>query len=142
MASSVHRANEKFTRLYDRWARGGAGLLISGNIMIDRTALGEPHNLVFENDADLEGLKEFTRAGTQAGTHLWAQINHPGKQSPKFLSPVPVAPSAIALKPPLDRMFNRPRALSDSEIRELIIRYGRAAVSRTVCGLQPRCIKK
>lgn len=35
-------ANTKHVNLYKAWANGGPGLLISGNIMIDKRALGEP----------------------------------------------------------------------------------------------------
>ena len=127
MATSDHRVNQKFISLYRRWAQGGAGLLISGNIMIDHRALGEPRNIVFENGIDTTGLVEWTRAGTQNNTHFWAQLNHPGRQSPQFLSPSPVAPSAIPLLPPLNRFFNPPRALLEEEIQEIIARYASAA---------------
>ena len=55
------------------------------------------------------------------------QLNHPGKQSPKFLSKEPVAPSAISLKKPLDRLFNTPRALTELEILDIIARFAYAA---------------
>lgn len=34
-------ATEALERLYGRWARGGAGMLITGNVMIDRRSIGE-----------------------------------------------------------------------------------------------------
>ncbi len=127
MGSKGGNSNETLNKLYERWAKGGSGLLITGNIMIDHTALGEPRNVVFEKGHSDENLKEWTKAGTQNNTHLWAQINHPGKQSPKFLSKRPVSPSAIGLKPPLNRMFNQPRELTEKEIYDLIERYAFAA---------------
>ena len=36
------RATEEHVRLYRTWAQGGAGLLISGNVMIDRRVLERP----------------------------------------------------------------------------------------------------
>ncbi|OFY84908.1 MAG: NADH oxidase [Bacteroidetes bacterium RIFCSPLOWO2_12_FULL_35_15] len=127
MGTKDHYSNSSLNILYKRWANGGAGLLITGNIMIDHTALGEPRNVVFEKEHSDTNLKEWAKAGTQNNTHVWTQINHPGKQSPKFLSNEPVAPSAIALKPPLNRMFNLPRALTEKEIYDLIERFGYAA---------------
>lgn len=127
MGTKDHQSNTLLNTLYERWATGGAGLLITGNIMIDHTALGEPHNVVFEKGNSDSNLKEWAKAGTKNNTHLWTQINHPGKQSPKFLSKTPVAPSAIALKPPLNRMFNQPRELTEKEIYDLIERFGYAA---------------
>jgi 2,4-dienoyl-CoA reductase-like NADH-dependent reductase (Old Yellow Enzyme family) len=128
MGDANFNANAHLENLYEAWAKGGAGLLITGNVMCDSRALGEPHNVVIEKDTtDLEALRKWAKAGTIDGTHLWMQINHPGRQSPKFLSATPVAPSSIALKAPLDRVFNRPRALSEEEIVEVISRFADAA---------------
>jgi 2,4-dienoyl-CoA reductase-like NADH-dependent reductase (Old Yellow Enzyme family) len=137
LSTPKNRADARMATLYGRWADGGAGLLITGNIMIDGTALGEPHNVVIESQPKVGGhllandnhssLRAWAQAGTRHCTHLWAQLNHPGKQSPRFLSPKPVAPSAIGLKPPLNRLFNLPRALTEAEILDLIARFGYAA---------------
>lgn len=109
--------------LYRRWSRGGAGLLMTGNVMIDRNALGEPGNIVIEDERDLPMLKRWAQAGTQVNTELWMQINHPGKQSPKSLSKQPVAPSAIPLSGGIEGAFNPPRALTEEEILDLIKRF-------------------
>lgn len=127
MGTRKHHSNGKLEALYEGWAEGGSGLLITGNIMIDGSALGEPRNIVIEKGGDHSALRRWARAGTRGGTHLWAQLNHPGKQSPKFLSPEPVAPSAIELKSPLNRFFHRPRALLEEEIHDVIERFGFAA---------------
>lgn len=127
MGSRGYTSNEKFNRLYGRWAEGGAGLLITGNVMIDRFALGEAHNVVIEQEILDPNLPLWAAAGKREGTHIWVQLNHPGKQSPKFLSKEPVAPSAISLKKPLDRLFTTPRALSEPEILDLIERFAYAA---------------
>ena len=125
MADAGNRPGFKFTNLYKRWAAGGTGLLITGNVMMSSKALGEPHNVVVEEGHDcLEGLKEWAKAGTQNGTHLWMQINHPGKQSPKFLSPEPMAPSAIGYESHMKNMFNPPRALTAQEITSIIKGFG------------------
>ena len=50
------------------------------------------------------------------------QINHAGKQSPKVINPVPVAPSAVALKG-MDGFINPPRALADNEIETIIQQF-------------------
>lgn len=113
--------------LYERWARGGTGLLITGNVMVDASALGEPNNVVVEDDRDLPALKAWARAATQDDTQAWVQLNHPGKQSPNVLSPQPVAPSAVPFDPPHNRFFNSPRALEVSEIEDLIGRFARTA---------------
>ena len=55
------------------------------------------------------------------------QINHPGKQSPKFLSPHPVAPSAVALGRGLEASFAEPRALEAAEVEAVIMRFATTA---------------
>ena len=52
--------------LYKRWAEGGAGLLITGNIMVDAKALGEPNNVVVEDKTHFELLQTWAQAA--AGT--------------------------------------------------------------------------
>lgn len=119
--------SESLVTLYKTWAEGGAGIVMTGNVMIDRNALGEPNNVALEDERDLKMLMKWAKAGTENGTHLWMQLNHPGKQSPKMISKEPVAPSAVPLTGGLKRFFNQPRALQVSEIEDLINRFGEAA---------------
>ena len=131
LATADHKPNAKLERLYGTWANGGLGLAITGNVMIDGRALGEPRNVVVEDERDLNALKAWAKAGTQNTTHLWMQLNHPGKQIPMFLSKEPVAPSAIPLGPKLNKFFNTPRALEEHEIETLIERFaGTAAIAQ------------
>ena len=127
MGSKGFLSNRSFHTLYGRWADGGTGLLITGNVMVDQRALGEARNVVIEKGIHDASLKLWAEAGRKHDTHIWLQLNHPGKQSPKFLSTVPVAPSAIPLKKPLNRVFNTPRALSEEEIIDIIERFAYAA---------------
>ncbi len=113
--------------LYRRWADGGIGLLITGNVMIDRRALGEPNNVALEDESDLELLKQWAAAGTRNGTQLWMQINHPGKQVPKGLNAESVAPSAIPFGKEIAAFFATPRELTEVEILDIIARFGRTA---------------
>ncbi|MGE4234170.1 MAG: NADH:flavin oxidoreductase/NADH oxidase family protein [Bacteriovoracia bacterium] len=127
MATS-HHANKQLACLYQTWAQGGVGLCISGNVMVDSTALGEPRNVVIEKGNEgLDQLKQWASAGSKNNTSFWVQLNHPGAQSPKFLSPQPVGPSAIPLSAPLDKMFNTPKELSKEEIANIVNRFGYAA---------------
>jgi 2,4-dienoyl-CoA reductase-like NADH-dependent reductase (Old Yellow Enzyme family) len=125
LASASGAPTEALERLYGRWARGGAGLLITGNVMIDQRSLGEPRNVVVEDDRDLAALRRWAAAATADETTAIVQINHPGRQSPKGLSSRVVAPSAI----PIDfaGAFAKPRALSGEEIVELIARFAETA---------------
>ncbi|MDI1259870.1 NADH:flavin oxidoreductase/NADH oxidase family protein [Aquabacterium sp.] len=117
----------ELVRLYQAWADGGVGLCVTGNVMVDRRALGEPGNVVIEDDRDLAQLKAWAQAATRNGTQCWVQLNHPGKQSPKGLNKETVSPSAVPFRPDMKAFFATPRELSDAEIHALVERYGRAA---------------
>jgi 2,4-dienoyl-CoA reductase-like NADH-dependent reductase (Old Yellow Enzyme family) len=122
-----NRPTERLEHLYSVWADGGIGLSITGNVMIDRRALGEPGNVVVEDERDLAALRRWAAAGTRNGTALWMQLNHPGKQSPRGLNRETVSPSAVPFAPALARFFATPRALTAREIEALVGRYAQAA---------------
>ena len=122
-----NRVTPALANLYGAWARGGTGLVITGNVMIDRRALGEPCNVALEDERDLAQLQAWAKAGTANGTQLWMQLNHPGKQSPVQVSKQPVAPSAIPLAPRFKRFFNPPVALTEPQIENLIERFATSA---------------
>lgn len=127
LGDNDHNPTQALARLYSIWAGGGAGLLITGNVMIDRSAIGEPKNVVLDEKSDPSLFQAWTDAGKKQETHLWIQLNHPGKQSPSFLTKTPVAPSAIPLGKGLDKVFNLPRALSEDEIWGIIRKFGVSA---------------
>jgi 2,4-dienoyl-CoA reductase-like NADH-dependent reductase (Old Yellow Enzyme family) len=98
MADKNHAPSEKLIKLYEVWAKSGAGLLVTGNVMISPNALGEPHNVVVEDEKHLPLLKRWADAAQSQGAKLWMQINHPGRQAPAAINKEVVAPSAVGLK--------------------------------------------
>jgi len=127
LATYGNRPTQDLVRLYRRWAASGLGLLITGHVMIDRRALGEPGNLVIEDASDLAVLQQWTQAVTDQGAALWAQLNHPGKQSTKGLNAYNLAPSAVSFREDMAAFFETPREATPAEIREIITRFGRSA---------------
>jgi len=125
LADSHNAPDGRIVTLYRRWAQGGYGLLITGNIMVDRAHLGEPGNIVIEDDRDLPQLTEWTKAAHDGGAAIFAQLNHPGRQSNLFnLGHTPVAPSAVPLALPGAAV---PRELTVAEIEDIIDRFATAA---------------
>lgn len=127
LGDKQHNPKPGLATLYQRWAQGGIGLSITGNVMVDRNALGEPNNVVLDEHSDLTQFEAWASAGKQNGSQIWMQLNHPGKQIPKFLCDQPVAPSAISLERGLEKGFNTPRALTDSEIHDIINKFALSA---------------
>ena len=122
LADPRHRATEGHVRLYRRWSEGGAGLLISGNVQVDRRYLERPANVVIEDREGLAELTEWAKAGTAAGNHLWMQIGHAGRQTPSYVNAEPVAPSAVPLALPGTR-FGPPRAMTGVEVEDTVRRF-------------------
>ncbi|SDX24493.1 2,4-dienoyl-CoA reductase [Collimonas sp. OK242] len=127
LATYANNPTPNLIRLYRRWASSGIGLLITGNVMIDRRALGEPGNVVIENEADLPLLRQWARAATDQGAAIWVQLNHPGKQSAKGLNVSNLAPSAVPFSQDLAALFETPREATSAEINDIIQRFGRSA---------------
>ena len=119
-------ATEALAKLYDRWGRGGTGLLISGNVMVALEARGEPGQVVITDDSQLAELRAWADAAQAHGSKLWMQINHAGRQTPRTITKQPLAPSVVPMKG-FGGAFSKPRALTDAEIRALIDRYALAA---------------
>lgn len=123
-----YQPTEQLISLYQAWANGGTGLLITGNVMVDRNARGEFGNIVVDQNQDYQLLKKWAQAGTINDTKIFLQLNHPGKQSPKTITKQPVAPSAIPMTGSNSFAFNSPRALSHAEIKQIIAKFVDAAV--------------
>jgi 2,4-dienoyl-CoA reductase-like NADH-dependent reductase (Old Yellow Enzyme family) len=127
LGDKKHNPTLALANLYSMWANGGTGLSMTGNVMIDRSAIGEPRNVVLDEGSDQSMFRAWTDAGKENNTQLWIQLNHPGKQVPSFLAKTPVAPSAIPLGKGLDRVFNMPRELSEKEIEKIIQKFAVSA---------------
>jgi 2,4-dienoyl-CoA reductase-like NADH-dependent reductase (Old Yellow Enzyme family) len=128
MADCEHLPSENLYRLYQAWADGGAGLILTGNVMIDRRALTGPGGVVLEDDMQLDRFSQWARIGRSKGAHFWMQINHPGRQVPANLGQPTVAPSAIPLElGALSRMFPVPREMTEQEIDDVVRRFARTA---------------
>ena len=73
--------NALHTMLYKRWGGCGAGLLITGNVQVDRLYLECPGNVVVENDNDIKELSSWATQSQSNGTAVIVQISHAGNYS-------------------------------------------------------------
>ena len=123
MGTRDFQPKKNIATLYKRWAEGGTGLIITGNIMVDPKGTAEPGNIVFDKNSNMEILKNWANQGQQHGAKVMVQLNHPGKQAPKTVSKQTVAPSAVPLGNGLNKLFSTPRALTTSEVEELVQKF-------------------
>ena len=129
LADEQNRATQKHATLYERWAQGGAGILLTGNVQIDHRYLERPGNVVIEgkqSNEQISRLRAYAEAGTKNDTHLWMQISHAGRQTPEAVAPTPVGPSDIQLKM-TGAAFGKPRPLEHDEILDIIARFAHTA---------------
>lgn len=129
-STKSHEPSKLLINAYKKWGQGEAGLLITGNIMIDSKALGEPRNVVVEDERSLHLLKRWAETVKETDTHLWVQINHPGRQAMEQINSDLMAPSAIPLKFGGRKKVSKkiPKALNENEILEIIDAFGRTAM--------------
>ena len=116
----------QLNRLYGLWSDGGAGILLSGNIQVDKDHLERPGNVIVDSAPNNEmqaALASWAEAGTRNGNHFWAQISHAGRQTQTNVNKQPKAPSAVTVGLP-GGQFGKPVALTESEIVDLIDRFG------------------
>ena len=123
MGTRDFQPRKNIATLYKRWAEGGTGLIITGNIMVDPKGTAEPGNIVFDKNSNMEILKDWAKQGQQHGAKVMVQLNHPGKQAPKTIAKETVAPSAVPLGNGLNKLFSTPRALTTSEVEELVQKF-------------------
>ena len=133
LADADNQPTVRHERAYGRWAEGGAGLLVTGNLMVDRRYLERSRNIVADRHLDVPRLAKVRRA--TGATPLLAQLGHPGRQTNRFVAMTPVAPSAGDAVSLLG-LFGRPRELTADEIEWIVGRFGAAAAMVEEAGFE------
>ncbi|MBA4709077.1 NADH:flavin oxidoreductase/NADH oxidase family protein [Aquitalea aquatica] len=129
MADKDHAPSAALIRLYRCWAEGGAGLLITGNVMVDHRAMTGPGGVVLESTQFGSRFKQWSAAARAQGAQVWMQINHPGRQMPAALGQEAIAPSAVAMElGNFSKQFQLPRAMTEADIAEVKARFVRTAL--------------
>ena len=129
VADAQNRATVAHQTLYRSFARGGLGMLLTGNVQIDRLHLEHGGNVVIQGvqDADRLGrLRAWSAAAKEQGGQIWMQLSHAGRQTQKSINRAPKAPSAVQVSLPGNK-FGTPVALTEVEILGLIQRFADAA---------------
>ncbi|OTB07019.1 hypothetical protein M426DRAFT_54269 [Hypoxylon sp. CI-4A] len=117
---------QQLFNLYRRWADGGWGVILTGNIIVDPSHLEAPGNMILASDSTPSGprfeayrkLAESGKRGGGGGGLFLAQLNHPGRQTERALQENPVSASAIPLTKGFGATtpYGAPHAASTAEI--------------------------
>jgi 2,4-dienoyl-CoA reductase-like NADH-dependent reductase (Old Yellow Enzyme family) len=124
LASDDCRLTDQYLRAYTQLAKGGVGLIITGNYYVNAMGRSLPRLFVPDNDEIIEDMRKVADIVHEHGAKIVAQLNHGGRQcDPGVVGATPIAPSAVREK--LTRV--KPRAMSEAEIEETIAAFGAAA---------------
>ncbi|MQB34279.1 NADH:flavin oxidoreductase/NADH oxidase family protein [Rhizobium rhizogenes] len=124
LADENQAPGDALLRMYRGWAEGGAGLILTGNVMIDGRAMTGPGGVVVDSRSSLAALHSWAKVATSRGAQFWMQINHPGRQMMASLKQETIAPSAVPLSMGrFSKMFPIPRAMTERDIQEVIARF-------------------
>jgi 2,4-dienoyl-CoA reductase-like NADH-dependent reductase (Old Yellow Enzyme family) len=135
MAGHAQLPDQRLVSLYRRWGAGGAGLLITGNVMVHAEALTGPAGVVLDDRAPLEPFAAWAAAGKAGGAAIWMQISHPGRQVLANMPGVVWGPSAVRVE--LGRhskRFARPVAMNREQIGATANRFAVTAARAEQAG--------
>ena len=128
MAAQGQLPDERFARLYQRFADGGAGLIITGNVMVDANGVSTAGDVVLTQNSPIAPFQAWAKAAKSKGAQVWMQINHPGRQAMAGLGKNTFAPSAIGLElGKHSKLFVTPRAMTEQDILDTITRFSETA---------------
>lgn len=133
---------EQLVNLYKSWSAGGAGMLLTGNVMVDERAMTGPGAVVLkrgtlDNPEVRSRFERWAKAGKANGTAMVMQISHPGRQLYAAQGQEAVSASDSKLdmgSDAINNMFAQARAMTEDEIRGLIRNFGETALAAKACG--------
>lgn len=125
MADEDGFVTERLINFYVTLAKGGVGLIITGNVLVHTSGRSAPKILCLHNDFYIEGLQKLTKAVHSEGSKIVVQLSHGGRQCASIFlyGEQPVAPSAVY--EPVYKVT--PRELTQEEIWEIIESFGKAS---------------
>lgn len=136
--------NSNTNSVYEKWAEGGWGLVITGNVQLDERWLGQPgDNVLIEDETKMiEAWKVWAKAckGAAGGSPTIVQVNHPGRQSRvgagnRGFFAKALAPSAVPIQLgdgliatlASAVMFGTPREMTVADIEDVVKRFATTA---------------
>ncbi|MCW2754785.1 MAG: 2,4-dienoyl-CoA reductase [Marmoricola sp.] len=129
MAGFDQAPDGRLVELYRTWGAGGAGMLITGNVMVHAEALTGPRGVVLDDASDLGPFLAWASAAKAQGSAILMQISHPGRQVYVSMPGVVWGPSNIAvdLGPKHSKRFGKPTPMTTDQIEATIDRFATTA---------------
>ncbi|MBW1943879.1 MAG: NADH:flavin oxidoreductase, partial [Deltaproteobacteria bacterium] len=125
MAQENGQVSDELIRKYEKLAKGGVGLAITGLMNVHPSGRGYRYQMAIHQDRMTAGLKKLVDAVHQADGRIAFQLVHCGRQTTKDLAgQTPLAPSSRGRDPV---NFVKPKEMTQDEIMEIIKAFGAAA---------------
>lgn len=125
MADKTGEVSDELIKRYERLARGGVGLCITGLMNVHASGWGYKTQTGIHDDRMVPGLKKMVDAVHQEGGKIVFQIAHCGRQTKKsMIGETPLAPSSRGRDP---MYFVKPKEMTEEKILEIIGAFGAAA---------------
>ncbi|MCV2883884.1 NADH:flavin oxidoreductase/NADH oxidase family protein [Aestuariibacter sp. AA17] len=135
LATAEQTPGKTLRTLYEAWSKGGVGLIITGNVMVDHLAMTGPGGVVLEKNTDLQAFSQWAKSAKHEGTRAIMQINHPGRQVFKKMGGKVLSPSDVALNMGKHSgLFGQPKPMTEAEIQDVIDRFTHTAVQAKLAG--------
>jgi 2,4-dienoyl-CoA reductase-like NADH-dependent reductase (Old Yellow Enzyme family) len=116
MADEEGFPTERLFRLYERLAKGGVGLIITGYTYVSRDGKFKAM-LGIDTDGHIPKYRDLVNHVHQNGTKIAMQINHCGRQTTKEMTgSQPIAPSAVKD----NSLFVMPREMTEGDIERVV----------------------
>ncbi|GAW11280.1 hypothetical protein ANO14919_006230 [Xylariales sp. No.14919] len=152
MADKNSLPDQKFHTVYGEWARGGWGMVLTGNVHVDAAYLGDARGTAVDPSVETQlkhAWEEWARVCNRHGTPTIVQLNHAGRQSPigagkRGLCTKSLAPSPIPLdlgggllaKALVPLIFGTPREMTLRDINKVVQQFTYAARQAVNAGFQ------
>ncbi|MBH0033147.1 NADH:flavin oxidoreductase/NADH oxidase family protein [Pseudoalteromonas sp. NZS71_1] len=135
LAQEDQTPSQALKNVYSAWAKGGTGLIITGNVMVDHLAMTGPGGLVLEQNTDITAFAELARLSKQNNCKVVMQINHPGRQVFKKMGGKAISASSVALNMGKhSHLFGVPKAMTQTDIDDVITRFTQTALQAEKAG--------
>ena len=135
LAEANQTPSQVLKNVYSEWAKGGCGLIITGNVMVDHLAMTGPGGLALEQQTDITAFAELARLAQQNDCKIVMQINHPGRQVFKNMGGKAFSASDIALDVGKhSHLFAQPKAMTQSDINDVVTRFTQTALQAEKAG--------
>lgn len=123
MADEDGFPTEDLFKLYERLAKGGIGLIITGYTFVSRDGKTDAV-LGMDKEEYIPKFQKLVKHVHKNGAKIAMQINHTGRQTTKaMIGTQPVAPSAVK-----DKAFLvKPRAMTEDDINRIIEAFSQAS---------------